>query len=130
MRSRVRATTSGALAELSIGGLSLLQYPASELEAGPANLWLRLRGPDAVLVAAALTGPASGSSVVQGPNGPGVSGAVGGVTYRAWFDIADDGGRQLSPAERSDDGLPPAAVTDRHRQVAALTGWPGAEDAR
>ena len=34
--------------------------------------------------------------------------------------IADDGGRQLTP---SDD----APLTDRHRQVAALTGWPGAE---
>ncbi|HRW38426.1 MAG: ABC transporter ATP-binding protein [Acidimicrobiales bacterium] len=45
-------------------------------------------------------------------------------------DIADDGGRQLSPVERPDDGLPPAAVTDRHRQVAALTGWPGSEEAR
>ena len=43
-------------------------------------------------------------------------------------DIADDGGRQLSPSA-PDDGLPPAAaVTDRHRQVAALTGWPGAEE--
>ncbi|MEZ5139056.1 MAG: hypothetical protein R2711_09930 [Acidimicrobiales bacterium] len=40
------------------------------------------------------------------------------------------GGRQLSPVERADDGLPPAAVTDRHRQVAALTGWPGSEEAR
>ncbi len=39
--------------------------------------------------------------------------------------IADDGGRQLSPTAPTDD-LPPAApVTDRHRQVAALTGWPG-----
>jgi ABC-2 type transport system ATP-binding protein len=35
--------------------------------------------------------------------------------------IADDGGRQLTPA--ADD----APVTDRTRQVAALTGWPGAE---
>jgi ABC-2 type transport system ATP-binding protein len=34
--------------------------------------------------------------------------------------IADDGGRQLSP-----NGDEP--VTDRHRQVAALTGWPGSE---
>lgn len=32
-------------------------------------------------------------------------------------DLADDGGRQLSPADR-------APVTDRHHQVAALTGWP------
>lgn len=34
-------------------------------------------------------------------------------------DIADDGGRQLSP------GATEADATDRHRQVAALTGWPG-----
>ena len=38
--------------------------------------------------------------------------------------IADDGGRQLTPT--GDE----AVVTDRHRQVAALTGWPGSEDAR
>ncbi len=36
--------------------------------------------------------------------------------------IADDGGRQLTPS--GDDGAP---LTDRHRQVVALTGWPGAE---
>ena len=34
--------------------------------------------------------------------------------------VLDDGGRQLTP---SDD----APLTDQHRQVAALTGWPGAE---
>ena len=36
--------------------------------------------------------------------------------------IADDGGRQLTPLGGDD-----APITDRHRQVAALTGWPGAE---
>ncbi|CAN5462898.1 ABC transporter ATP-binding protein [soil metagenome] len=35
--------------------------------------------------------------------------------------VADDGGRQLTPA--AEDG----PMTDRTRQVAALTGWPGAE---
>ncbi|MEO6627342.1 MAG: ABC transporter ATP-binding protein [Aquihabitans sp.] len=35
--------------------------------------------------------------------------------------IADDGGRQLTPTAED------APMTDRHRQVAALTGWPGAE---
>lgn len=38
--------------------------------------------------------------------------------------MAPDGGRQLTPA--ADDDAP---MTDRHRQVAALTGWPGAEGA-
>ena len=36
-------------------------------------------------------------------------------------DVAPDGGRQLSAAQAE------APVTDRHRQVAALTGWPGSE---
>ncbi|MCB0971065.1 MAG: ABC transporter ATP-binding protein [Acidimicrobiales bacterium] len=45
--------------------------------------------------------------------------------------MADDGGRQLTPQGPGDAGkdLPPA-VTDRHRQVAALTGWPGSEETR
>jgi ABC-2 type transport system ATP-binding protein len=46
-------------------------------------------------------------------------------------DIAEDGGRQLTPTGPGDDAtLSPAAMTDRHRQVAALTGWPGAEETR
>jgi ABC-2 type transport system ATP-binding protein len=49
-------------------------------------------------------------------------------------DIADDGGRQLTPTGEVTDaaGVPlaPAAITDRHRQVAALTGWPGTEGDR
>ncbi|MCU1497202.1 MAG: daunorubicin resistance ATP-binding protein DrrA [Acidimicrobiales bacterium] len=38
--------------------------------------------------------------------------------------IAADGGRQLTPAADADGDGP---MTDRNRQVAALTGWPGAE---
>jgi ABC-2 type transport system ATP-binding protein len=45
-------------------------------------------------------------------------------------DLAEDGGRQLTPANPTDNGLAPAAVTDRHRQVAALTGWPSSEETR
>ena len=42
--------------------------------------------------------------------------------------IAEDGGRQLTPTEPTDALAPAAPVTDRHRQVAALTGWPGTKD--
>jgi hypothetical protein len=35
-------TSSGALRRLDVEGRSLLLYPASELEAGPGNLYLRL----------------------------------------------------------------------------------------
>ncbi len=41
--------------------------------------------------------------------------------------IADDGGRQLMAQGPGDSPLPPAAVTDRHHQVATLTGWPGSD---
>jgi ABC-2 type transport system ATP-binding protein len=43
-------------------------------------------------------------------------------------EIAEDGGRQLTPA--ASDDSPPDHVTDRNRQVAALTGWPGSEGPR
>jgi hypothetical protein len=49
-------------------------------------------------------------------------------------EIAEDGGRQLSPANDADGpgdpSLAPSAMTDRHRQVASLTGWPGSEGTR
>lgn len=44
MTIRADVTSAGALAGLWADELSLLLYPASELEAGPAQLWLRLRG--------------------------------------------------------------------------------------
>jgi ABC-type multidrug transport system ATPase subunit len=50
------------------------------------------------------------------------------VAVRTKKTVAADGGRQLSPTELGDPTLPAAAVTDRHRQVAALTGWPGAKE--
>ena len=36
-------TSSGGLAALTADDLSLLQYPATELETGPCGLWLRTR---------------------------------------------------------------------------------------
>ena len=47
-------------------------------------------------------------------------------------EIAEDGGRRLAgPTDASnDDASETASVTDRNRQVAALTGWPGSEGPR
>ena len=78
----VSFTRSGALAGLDADGLSLLQYPATEFEAGPANLWLRDGAG-----AHPLTGPASGSSVGDGA----VQGTFGPWAYDAWFDAVGDG---------------------------------------
>ena len=46
-------------------------------------------------------------------------------------EIAEDGGRRLgdgAPGEAPGDET--THVTDRNRQVAALTGWPGSEGTR
>ena len=86
MTIRADVTSAGALAGLWADELSLLLYPASELEAGPAQLWLRLRG-DAI-TAHPLTGPASGSEV--GDDGA-VRGEVAGVGYEAWLELLDEG---------------------------------------
>lgn len=79
-------TSGGALAELAAGPLSLLLYPATELEAGPCQLWLRIRGADGVRPHP-LTGPASGSEASRGC----VRGTFEQVEYEAWFDVVGSG---------------------------------------
>ena len=58
---RAEFTRAGALAALTVDDLSLLQYPATELEAGPCQLWLRRRDADGGVLPHPMTGPASGS---------------------------------------------------------------------
>ena len=82
----VEFTSAGALAGLLVDDLSLLQYPAGELEAGPCQLWLRLREDDRILPHP-LTGPASGSRC----GGDTVAGQFGELGYTAWFDAVADG---------------------------------------
>jgi len=89
-RSGVRAqfTTSGVLHRLEVGNRSLLMYPADELEAGPANLYLRIRGSEGVQ-AVALVGPGSGSTVSWSQDGPVISGTWQDLQYTVTFRLAD-----------------------------------------
>ncbi|HEX7554482.1 MAG TPA: hypothetical protein VF378_13085, partial [Geothrix sp.] len=89
-RSGVRAqfTTSGVLHRLEVGNRSLLMYPADELEAGPANLHLRIRGEDRAQ-AVALIGPGSGSTVRWSDAGPVISGTWQDLQYTVSFRLAD-----------------------------------------
>src|SRR5659263_115932 len=80
-----RFTTSGALAALTADNLSLLLYPATELEAGPCQLWLRTR--DGGIRAHGLTGPSSGSTAADGV----VQGNWAGLEYIAWFEAVGSG---------------------------------------
>ncbi|MEL4505587.1 hypothetical protein AAEX63_11125 [Luteococcus sp. H138] len=86
MTTTVRTTSSGALQQLEVDGLSLLLYAATELEAGPANLWLRTRGEGCALSARPLTGPASDGHSFPVGNLTGVVGEHDGLQHLAWFD--------------------------------------------
>ena len=89
-RSGVQAqfTTSGVLHRLEVGNRSVLMYPADELEAGPANLYLRIRGSERVQ-ALALVGPGSGSTVRWSQDGPVISGTWQDLQYTVTFRLAD-----------------------------------------
>jgi CRISPR-associated protein Csx3 len=79
-------TQSGALCRLEVEGRSILLYPADELEAGPANLYLRIR--DRVVEALPMLGPRAGGSLDWTADGPVVSGLWQDVEYRVTFRLA------------------------------------------
>jgi cellobiose phosphorylase len=81
-------TTSGVLRRLEVGGRSLLMYPADELEAGPANIYLRIRGEEGAQ-AVALVGPGSASKVSWSEAGPIISGTWLDLQYTVTFALAD-----------------------------------------
>jgi cellobiose phosphorylase len=81
-------TTSGVLQRLEVGDRSLLMYPADELEAGPANLYLRIRhGEGAESVA--LMGPGSAGTVTWSDAGPVISGTWRDLQYTVTFQLAE-----------------------------------------
>jgi CRISPR-associated protein Csx3 len=84
-------TTSGLLRRLDVGDRSILMYPADELESGPANLYLRIRGGGANegTAAVALMGPGSASTVGWSESGPVINGAWRDLEYTVTFRLAD-----------------------------------------
>ncbi|MFZ1411399.1 MAG: hypothetical protein WAS07_08075, partial [Micropruina sp.] len=56
-RLSAELTSTGALRRFDLDGLSLLQYPASELEPGVGGLWVRRLRPDGTADLQPLTGP-------------------------------------------------------------------------
>jgi cellobiose phosphorylase len=80
-------TLSGALRRLEVAGRSILLYPADELEAGPANLYLRIRN-GAVVEAMPMLGPRARGSLLWTVDGPLVSGRWQDLDYRVTFRLA------------------------------------------
>jgi CRISPR-associated protein Csx3 len=89
-RSGIKAqfTTSGVLRRFDVDDRSILLYPADELEAGPSNLYLRMRGGEAH-EAVPLLGPGTMSKVGWGEHGPIISGQWRDLQYTVVFRLAD-----------------------------------------
>jgi CRISPR-associated protein Csx3 len=81
-------TDEACLARLDAGDTSLLMYPASAHEAGPANLYLRLLDGD-VAAWVPLLGPASPSVVTWSDHGPVAAGEWEGLRYAVDFRLAE-----------------------------------------
>ncbi|GAB3753657.1 GH36-type glycosyl hydrolase domain-containing protein [Microlunatus parietis] len=79
----------GGLGWLSAGDLRLNLYPASEVEPGQLNLWLRIHTGDRA-VPYPLLGPGTGATVRRGSRSMIITGTGGGLDYRVSFRLAPD----------------------------------------
>ena len=86
--TQAQFTTSGVLRRLDVGDRSLLMYPADELEAGLANLYLRIRG-DEGAESVAMVGPGSASTISWSNAGPIIIGHWRDLLYTITFELAD-----------------------------------------
>jgi len=116
---RAQFTSAGALGSLQAGPLSLLQYPASELEPGPHQVWLRFRSAEGVH-AHPLTGPACEGRVARGDGSALVSGTTRGVEWQVWWEHPADGVAGWSVHLRN-AGSEPVALDVVHLIDPALT---------
>lgn len=108
-------TSSGDLSRLDAGDLSLLQYPSTELEPGPAGIWLRGNG-----MAHRLTGPASGGHLKASGTITTAHPAAPGLTARVRFDLTEDAGLAAWTVEVRNDGPQPVRTDLLHTVDVAL----------
>lgn len=119
---RARFTTAGVTERLDAGELSIIQYPGSDLEAGPHQVWLRHRSPDGHREARGLLGPASGASVAVADGAMVARGTEGAIEWCLWWDQPEDGlfGWTLRLRNAGEDTVELDAV---YTLDVALTDW-------
>ena len=119
---RAQFTTTGSLRRLEVAGQSILLYPGDELEAGPANVYLRLKmGP--VIQATALLGPQASGRLRWTTNGPVVAGRWGDLEYRIAFRLAAAVTAWFWLVEVSNRGAHAVEVDLIHTQDVALASY-------
>lgn len=97
-------------------------YPADDVEAGPANVYLRLHLPAGIAVTP-LLGPASPGAVGWTEAGPDISGAWRDLTYRVRFRLARDDTAWFWHVDVTNHGSEPVTVDVIHTQDIALAPY-------
>lgn len=87
----VEFTSAGVPRSLVCGELSILQYPGTELEAGPHQIWLRRRSADGVHAVTGLLGPSSRAVVAVSDGNVVARGRDEGLEWCLWWDQPADG---------------------------------------
>ena len=78
--------SNGSIRRMDHGDIMLNLFPGNEVEGGPANIHLRLRGDESA--AHPLLGPGSGSSIEALGDGLRVKGEWRGLVYQVWLRLA------------------------------------------
>ena len=119
---RARFTSAGATERLDAGELSLIQYPGSEVEAGPHQVWLRRRSDSGSHSALGLLGPGSGASVAVSEDGMVARGHHEDIEWCLWWEQPADGvfGWGLRVSNTSAE---PVDIDAVYALDAALTPW-------
>ncbi len=115
-------TSAGVPQRLECGNLSILQYPGSELEAGPHQIWLRRRSATGSHAVRGLLGPASGATVAVVDGAVVARGTHLDLDWCLWWDQPADGlfGWTLRMTNTGDDIAEVDAVCTLD---VALTPW-------
>jgi 1,2-beta-oligoglucan phosphorylase len=119
---RAQFTEAAALRRLDVGDCSVLAHPSDDIEAGPANLFLRAHQPTGIAVTPML-GPASPGAVGWTEAGPDVSGNWQGLRFRVRFRLAKQQTAWFWHVEVTNDGPAPITVDVIHTQDVALAAY-------
>ena len=114
----------GGLRALRCEGLQVNLFAASALEAGPANLWLRLHGPAGQLDPQPLLGPSAGGWQTGQGGRVWQQGRVGAVQYRVELVLAADADAWFWHVQLHNQGRQALRADLVYLQDVALAPWP------
>ena len=121
---QARLQAHGALERLQCGALGINLFPASALEAGLANLWLRCHADDGQLQPVPLLGPASPGRQHAAGGRVWQQGHWQGVDYRVELVLADSADAWFWHVHLANTGTRALRLDLVYLQDVALAPWP------